>query len=175
MWPNSWRSSEMFLASLGWIKIPTPGMATAARCFNSPMVLVKQDTPKKLPIYLPRPIQGTTLRMADLMVSFGIDSSGKGFNEPMLRNFKALTFNPITRWWIPLVTLSAVLRVVIPVCVKIPQCHWGDFPQSSTGETKWKEKLKGVQTNNVRLTLYLSWLCCRVFLEYFFRESCNDW
>ena len=67
-------------------------MAMAARCFNSPMVLVKQDTPKKLPMYLPRPSQGITLRMADLMVSFGIDSSGKGFNEPMLRNFKALTF-----------------------------------------------------------------------------------
>ena len=67
-------------------------MATAARCFNSPMVLVKQDTPKKLPMYLPRPNKGITLRMTNLMVSFGIDSSGKGFNEPILRNFKALTF-----------------------------------------------------------------------------------
>ena len=66
-------------------------MAMAARCFNSPMVLVKQDTPKKLPIYLPMPSKGMILRMADLMVSFGNDSFGKGFNELMLRNFKALT------------------------------------------------------------------------------------
>ena len=44
-------------------------MAMAARFFNSPMVLVKQDTPKKLPMYLPRPIKGMTLRKADLMVT----------------------------------------------------------------------------------------------------------
>ena len=67
-------------------------MAMAARFFNSPMVLVKQDTPKKLPTYLPRPIKGIILRIADLMVSLGIDSFGKGFSELMLRNFKALTF-----------------------------------------------------------------------------------
>ena len=66
-------------------------MAMAARFFNSPMVLVKQDTPKKLPTYLPMPIKGMILRIADLMVSRCNDCLGKGFSELMLRNFKTLT------------------------------------------------------------------------------------
>ena len=66
-------------------------MAMAALFFNSPMVLVKQDTPKKFPTYLPMPIKGMTLRIADLMVTLCKDCSGKGFSELMLRNFKALT------------------------------------------------------------------------------------
>jgi len=67
----------------------------AARFFSSPMVLVKQDTPKKLPIYLPRPIRGMTFRMADRTVNLDNDSLGNGFSELTLRNFKALTFNTV--------------------------------------------------------------------------------
>src|SRR5687768_6236282 len=57
------------------------------------MVLVKYDTPKKLPIYFPMPTREMIPRIAARMVSFGTEAFGKGLSELTLRNFKALTIN----------------------------------------------------------------------------------
>ena len=53
-----------------------PGNATAALFLSSPMVLVKQETPEKLPTYLPRPKNGTSFRIKALSVVFVKDSLG---------------------------------------------------------------------------------------------------
>jgi len=81
----------MFLTSLGCIKIPIPGKARAARFFNSPIVLVKHDTPEKLPTYFPIPKSGMSLRMKVLTVIFANDSLGKGCNILVFLNFNFLT------------------------------------------------------------------------------------
>ena len=81
----------MFLASLGCTKIPIPGKAIAARFFSSPMVLVKQETPEKLPIYLPIRKSEISFRIMVLSAVFVNDSLGKACDMRMFRIFKLLT------------------------------------------------------------------------------------